>query len=396
MAGRARGSALDFRSACLVASVWDTDAVVIGGGVVGLACARELAARGHDVMLIERHGRFGVETSSRNSEVIHAGIYYTPGSLKATLCVRGNASLYSWCQSRDVPHRRLGKLIVATGPEEETRLEELLRRAEANGVTTLRPLSASEARRLEPRLRATAALWSPDSGIVDSHAMMQSLLADVEARGGTAVWSHGVIGAEPIRAGGYRVCTSSVGGETAELTTRWVVNSAGLEADRVAELAGFDLDACGYRLHYARGHYFRVHPSKSHLASHLVYPTPASAGLGIHVTLDLAGGMRLGPDVQYLPARVQDYTVPEALRDEFHAAASRYLEGLEPEDLSADLAGIRPKLQGPGEGFRDFVVNEESSRGREGWVNLVGIESPGLTCSLEIGTMVANLLERRE
>lgn len=172
------------------------------------------------------------------------------------------------------------------------------------------------------------------------------------------------------------------------------MNSAGLEADPVAALAGFDVEACGYRLHYARGHYFRVHPRKQHLASHLIYPVPLQAGLGIHVTLDLAGGLRLGPDVEYLAEPMQDYGITEALRGKFHAAASRYLEGLDPDDLAPDLAGIRPKLQAPGEGFRDFVIREESDRGRPGWVKLIGIESPGLSCSLEIGALVRDLLER--
>jgi L-2-hydroxyglutarate oxidase LhgO len=172
-----------------------------------------------------------------------------------------------------------------------------------------------------------------------------------------------------------------------------VVNAAGLDADTVAGLAGFDLDACGYRQRYARGRYFRVAPAKSHLARHLIYPAPPKESLGIHVTLDLAGGVRLGPDLEYLRDRRQDYDVADGLRDAFHAAVSRFLEGLAPEDLAPDLAGIRPKLQGPGEPFRDFVIREESDRGRPGWVNLVGIESPGLTSCLEIGVLAANLLE---
>jgi L-2-hydroxyglutarate oxidase LhgO len=371
----------------------DADAVVIGAGVVGLACARELAARGHEVIVIERHERFGIETSSRNSEVVHAGIYYPPGSLKATLCASGNRSLYAWCETHDVPHRRVGKLIVATSSDEEPKLDEILRRAEANGVRSLRTLSAAETRTLEPRVRATAALWSPDTGIVDSHAFMASLLADAGSHGCTVAWRHTLAGVDAM-AGGYRLTAQADDGACTAVTARWVVNSAGLEADRVAAIAGFDVEACGYRLHYARGHYFRVHPRKRHLVSHLVYPAPVPAGLGIHVTLDLAGGIRLGPDVEYLSARVQDYGVAEGLRETFHAAASRYLEGLEPEDLSPDLAGIRPKLQGPGEGFRDFVISEESDSGRPGWVNLIGIESPGLTCSLAIGELVGNLLER--
>ncbi len=369
----------------------DTDVLVVGAGVVGLACARELAARGREVVLLERHERFGVETSSRNSEVIHAGIYYPSGSLKARLCVPGNRGLYAWCEARGVPHRRLGKVIVATTAAEEAKLEELAALAAANGVASLRPLDAKEVRGLEPHVRATRGLWSPDTGIVDSHQLMGSLYADARTHGCTEALRHEVVAAEPVP-DGYRV-TARCGTETTTLEARAVVNAAGLDADRVAALPGLDLDAAGYRLHWARGHYFRVHPRKRHLASHLVYPAPQSTHLGIHVTLDLAGGIRLGPDLEYLPVRTQDYDVAAALRARFFDAASRYLEGLEPEDLAPDLAGIRPKLQGPGEPFRDFVVREESDRGLAGWVNLVGIESPGLTCCLEIARLVADMLE---
>ena len=369
----------------------DVDVAVVGAGVVGLACARALAVRGRAVALLERHERFGVETSSRNSEVLHAGIYYEAGSLKARLCAAGNRSLYAWCETRGVPHARLGKLIVAVDPAEEAALDGLLARAAANGVTSLRLLSGAEARRLEPHVRATRALFSPDTGILDSHRLMASLLADAEAHGAAAAWCHEVVGAEPVP-GGYRVA-ARLGAEATAIEARAVVNAAGLDADRVAALPGLDVDACGYRQHWARGHYFRVHPRKRHLAAHLVYPAPQATHLGVHVTLDLAGGMRLGPDLEYLPDRVQRYDVPAGRGDAFLAAASRYLEGLERDDLSPDLAGIRPKLQGPGEPARDFVIREESARSLPGWVNLVGIESPGLTCCLEIAALVADTLE---
>lgn len=370
----------------------DADAVVIGAGVVGLACARALAERGRAVVILERHERFGVETSSRNSEVVHAGIYYPPGSLKAALCARGNPGLYAWCAARGVGHRRIGKLIVAAGAEEEPKLEAILSQADANGVRSLEPLTPAQAAALEPRVRCTAALWSPDTGIVDSHALMASLLADAEAHGATAAWRQAVCGAEPV-SGGYRVAARDEFGECASLDAPWVVNAAGLDADTVAVLAGFDVEACGYRQHFAQGRYFRVAPAKAHLARHLIYPAPPKESLGIHVTLDLAGGVRLGPDLAYLPERRQVYDVDEGLRTRFHTAVSRFLEGLAPEDLAPDLAGIRPKLQGPGEPVRDFVIREESGRGHPGWVNLVGIESPGLTSCLEIGAMVATLLE---
>ena len=372
----------------------DTDAVVIGAGVVGLACAQALAERGREVLILERHERFGVETSSRNSEVVHAGIYYPASSLKAVLCERGNRSLYAWCEARGVPHRRVGKLIVATDGPEEGKLAQIAAQADANGVRSLRPLAPADVREMEPHVRCAAALWSPDTGIVDSHRLMAGLLADAEAHGATAVWRHEVVAAERVP-GGHRVVARGPDGEETALTARWVVNSAGLDADTVAAAAGFDVARCGYTQHFARGHYFRIHDRKRHLASHLIYPTPVQAGLGIHVTLDLGGGLRLGPDVEYLAERRQEYVVPPALAAGFHAAVSRYLDGLASDDLAPDQSGIRPKLQAPGEGFRDFVVREESDRGRPGWVNLVGIESPGLTCCLEIGALVARTLEER-
>lgn len=371
---------------------YTTDVVVIGAGVVGLACARELAARGREVVLLERHERFGVETSSRNSEVVHAGIYYPAGSLKALLCAAGNPMLYAWCEAHGVPFRRTGKLIVAASSDEEPKLDEILGRARANGVTSLERLTGAEVRRREPAVRATAGLWSPDTGIVDSHTLMGSLLADAEGRGAVVAWRHQLRAAERT-ADGYRLVARDERGEETMLGARQVVNAAGLDADTVAALPGLDVDACGYRLCYARGHYFRVHPRKAHLASHLIYPTPVQGGLGIHVTLDMAGSLRLGPDVEWLDHRRQEYPVDPALAPRFLAAVSRYLEGLDLDDLAPDQSGIRPKLQRPGEAFRDFVIAEERDRGLAGWVNLVGIESPGLTGALPIAARAADLLE---
>jgi len=373
-------------------AAFDTDLVVVGAGVVGLACARSAAARGRSVILLERHERFGVETSSRNSEVVHAGLYYPPGSLKARLCVRGNRSLFAWCEAHDVPHRRTGKLIVAPTPDDEPALAEVLESARENGVTSLTELSGRQARAMEPHLRTSAALWSPDTGIVDSHRLMATLLAAAEEHGVTGAWRHRLEEAEP-RAGGYRLRVAAPDGERTWIVARCVVNAAGLDADTVAALPGLDVEALGYRQHYARGHYFRVHPRRSALTSRLIYPTPAAGGLGIHVTPDLAGSLRLGPDVEYLAERRQDYAVDPDLAVSFHASVARFLEGLSADDLSPDQAGIRPRLSGPGEGFRDFVIAEESAHGLPGWVNCIGIESPGLTAALEIGDMVAELLE---
>ncbi len=366
-----------------------SEIVVIGAGVVGLACAEQLARQGHAVVVVERHETFGRETSSRNSEVIHAGLYYPPGSLKARLCVEGRELLYEWCAAHGVPHANVGKLIVATTTEEEPALDGLQRQADANGVV-VESISADGVRRLEPRVIATAALWSPRSGIVDSHAFMRSLLQSARDHGCQFAWRHRVLAAEHL-ATGWRLRVDGPDG-TADIVGDSVVNAAGLDADEVAGLAGIDVDAAGYRQRWVKGSYFRLRPRN--LVRHLVYPIPPPGlpGLGIHVTVDLAGGARLGPDVQPLARRDQQYDVAETEAPRFLAAVSRYLLGVTVEDLLPDQSGIRPKLGAPGDGVRDFIVTEESGRGAPRWVNLLGIESPGLTASLALAPEVETLL----
>jgi L-2-hydroxyglutarate oxidase LhgO len=369
------------------------DAVVIGAGVIGLAVARALAADGHEVVLLERHAHPGMETSSRNSEVIHAGMYYPPGSLKARLCVAANPGLYRWCESHRVPHRRIGKFIVATTSAEEPELARLLERAAANGVPGLRAASAGELAREEPDVRAVAALWSPDTGIVDSHALMQSLEQDAREQGCSVAYGHAFRSAEFAGAGYTVRCTGPDGGDVT-IKAATVINSAGLEADTIAAGMGIDLDAAGYRQVYVKGCYFRLAEGAPVKPRHLVYPVPnpALTGLGVHVTLDLAGGIRLGPDVEFLADRIADYRVPPERAVLFAERAGRYLPGLRTEDLRPDQSGIRPRRMLPGGVVPDFVIAEESARGFPGWVNLIGMESPGLTCCLEIGRAVAALL----
>lgn len=367
------------------------DVVIIGAGVVGLACAERLTRQGRGVLVVERQSGFGRETSSRNSEVIHAGLYYPTGSRKARLCVAGNASLYAWCLSHRVSHAAVGKLVVAVDDGEEAALEALLARGRDNGVPGLSPLTAAEVRTREPRVCCRAAVWSATTGIVDSHAFMASLLAEAKARRCDVAYRHEVTAIER-RPDGYRLTVRDPTGEVTQVDARAVVNAAGLDADRVAALAGVDVAAAGYALTYVRGRYFRLRgPSPVRC---LVYPMPpvGLSGLGIHVTVDLGGSARVGPDVDVLAGRTQDYDVDPAVAPTFHRAVRRYLEGLELEDLSPDQAGIRPKLTLAGGGAPDFVVAEETSRGLPGLVNLVGIESPGLTASLEIAGEVAELL----
>jgi L-2-hydroxyglutarate oxidase LhgO len=367
----------------------EVDAVVVGAGAVGLACAAALAGRGRRVVVLERHAGLARETTSRNSGVIHAGIYYPAGSWKARLCVEGREQLYARCAREGIPHRRLGKLIVATEPAELRVLEELRARGSANGAPGLELVDGAGVTRREPCVRARGGLFSPSSGIVDAHALCLSLAAELEAAGGVVLLHNALLGLE--RAGAaWRVTARAPGEAPASVSAAAVVNAAGLEADRVAALAGVDVEAAGYRQHPCKGDYFALAPGAPLAFTGLVYPAPGAAGLGVHVTLDLGGRIRLGPDAHYVEAL--DYAVDARKAGAFAEAAGRYLPGLRAEWLSPDQAGIRPKLQGPGEPFRDFVVEEESARGLPGLVSLLGIESPGLTAALAIGERVAGLL----
>jgi len=364
------------------------DITIIGAGVIGLAVAEELSRRFKDVLLLEKNDSHGQETSSRNSEVIHAGIYYPERSLKASLCVEGRKLLYEACEKRDIPFRRTGKLIVATKPEEEGVLEALLGKAQLNGVDDLLLLSGRVVHSLEPEVIASAGLLSPSTGIIDSHRLMRSLLVGAEESGATIVFRSCVTAA---RFDGIRYDLEVNGGEY-RVSTRVVINSAGLQSDRVAALAGIDIDREGYRLKLCKGSYFSASPPPR--IRHLVYPvpTPKHEGLGVHATIDLGGRVRFGPDVEYVDGI--DYRADEGKRDAFHESILTYLPFLAKESLSPDMCGIRPKLQGPGEDVRDFVISEENRLGLPGWVNLVGIESPGLTACMAIAKRVSNLVQQ--
>jgi L-2-hydroxyglutarate oxidase LhgO len=367
----------------------DTDVAVIGAGVIGLAAAASLARAGRSVVLLERHGGFSQEITSRNSEVVHAGIYYPEGSLKATLCVAGREALYARCAALGIPHRRLGKWIVAADSAEVGTLETLCARGSANGVPGLRILEGAVLRRGEPQLRAVAALESPETGVVDGHALCLSLAAEAEAHGALLVLHTEVLEIEhtPV---GYVLETVDADGQRSQLACAGVVNAAGLAGDEIAARAGIDVDACRYRLRPCKGDYFALAPGAEVRVSRLVYPVPAGPGLGVHATLDLGGRIRFGPDAEYVER--PHYHVDPAKADAFAEAVRRYLPGLRSEWLSPDYAGVRPKLSGPGEPVRDFVVAEESDKGLPGFVNALGIESPGLTAALAIGDRVAALL----
>jgi L-2-hydroxyglutarate oxidase LhgO len=373
--------------------VTDFDVGIIGGGLIGLACAARIASAGRSVVLLERHARPGQETSTRNSGVIHAGLYYPTGSLKATLCVEGRRSLYQRCRTHGIGHRQTGKLLVATAPEEETKLAAIFARALANGAGELRQLERKEISALEPRVSAISAVWSPESGIVDVHELMYSYQKEAGDHDALLVFQTEVEGVERT-AHGFELATRraaapAVDSEQARLQCRVVINAAGLFADRIAQLAGLDIDALGYRYHWCKGDYFALDPALRGLVRHLVYPAPVHAGLGIHITFDLGGRMTLGPDTEYVSEL--SYRVDPDKRAQFASAARRYLPELRDEQLSADYAGIRPKLQGPKDDFRDFVVEDAAVHGLPGWINLIGIESPGVTASAAIAERVRGL-----
>jgi len=359
------------------------ECVVIGAGVVGLALARELAMAGREVAVLEAEDRFGTGTSSRNSEVVHAGMYYPAGSLKARLCLEGNRSLYEYCRAKGVGHRRCGKLIVATAPGQLEALRRLQAQAEANGLV-LPWLEGDQAAALEPLLECRAALSSPGTGIVDSHGLMQALLRDAEAHGAAVVYRSPVAGGAPA-ADGLQL---EIGGaEPMRVLAGRVFNCAGLQARQVALAIRGVPEAAVPAVHLAKGNYYSLAGAAPF--SRLVYPVPEAAGLGVHLTLDLGGQARFGPDVEWVQ-RI-DYDVDPARAEGFYAAIRRYWPGLPDGALQPAYAGIRPKLQGPGEPFRDFLIQGEPEHGIQGLWNLLGIESPGLTACLSLARLVAGL-----
>ncbi|MGD9945977.1 MAG: NAD(P)/FAD-dependent oxidoreductase [Burkholderiaceae bacterium] len=369
------------------------DCIVIGAGVVGLAVARELAMAGAEVVVVEAESLIGSITSARNSEVIHAGIYYDAGSLKARYCVEGRDRLYAYCAERGVPHARCGKLIVATAPEQVARLDAIRAKAAANGVTDLQPLTRAQARELEPALECTGALLSPSTGIVDSHSLMHSLLGDAQAHGAVLALKSRVVAAD-CRADGIALqVADDDSGEMLHILAHTVVNAAGLSAPKLAAaFAGFP-PACVPRPYFAKGNYYSF-AGRSPF-SRLVYPVPEPGGLGIHLTIDLAGQARFGPDVEWLsiddPAAIR-YDVDPARADGFYAAIRRYWPALPDHALQASYSGVRPKIAGPGHDG-DFLIQGPAQHGVPGLVNLFGIESPGLTAALALAPAVRLALQ---
>lgn len=368
----------------------DIQTIVIGAGVVGLACARSLARTGREVLIIEQHDAIGTETSARNSEVIHAGIYYPKGSLKAKLCVSGREMLYRYCEENGISHKRTGKLIVATAEDQLDSLRGIEHKARENGVDDLVWLSQAEALQREPALHCVAALNSPSTGIVDSHQLMVTLLGEAENHGATLALNSKVISVDHTN-GLYTVTTRDADGEEMSLTCAELIVAGGLHSQTIGRnFTGLGRETVPPQ-HYARGCYFTL--SGKAPFSTLIYPAPEQAGLGIHLTLDLGGQARFGPDVTWVDQ--PNYDVPEERRSAFAEAIRKYYPDLNEEALQTGYAGVRPKIQAPGEAALDFLIAGEKSHGLNGLVMLYGIESPGLTASLAIGEQVTNLITQQ-
>ena len=366
----------------------NVECVVIGAGVVGLAVARALAQAGREVIILESADMIGTETSSRNSEVIHAGIYYPVGSLKARFCIDGKNALYDYCVEHGVPHRCCGKIIVATDESQVPAMHEIQKRAAKCGVTDLKFLTAEDAKAMEPELFCHAALWSPSTGIIDTHTLMLELQGDAEANGAmTAFWS-------PVEGGAVTDdgIVLDVGGESPmQLRCREVINSAGIHAPALAGmLEGMPLDKVP-KTYLTKGNYYAL-AGKTPF-SRLVYPAPTTQFLGVHITIDIGGQARFGPDVEHINSI--DYDVDPRRSDDFYEAVRRYWPGLQDGALHASYSGIRPRITPPGEPLCDFVVQGPGEHGISGLVNLFGIESPGLTSSMAIADYVVEMLGTR-
>jgi D-amino-acid oxidase len=368
----------------------EVDVVVIGAGAVGLACAATLATRGDSVLVLERHTRVGQETSSRNSGVIHAGLYYPTGSLKAKLCVEGRELLYARAARCGVEHRKVGKLVVATDAVEAEKLEKLALTAAKNDAGAVRMMEAAEARALEPRLNVYRALWSPETGIVDAHELMDCYRREAKDHGADLALAAELVGIDASDDGWELAVEVGPSREPERIRAQRVVNAAGLNASKVAALAGLPVDELGLRQQLCKGDYFSVSSAATRGVSFLIYPMPVHAGLGVHLTLDLQGQVRAGPDTRYIDE--ENYDVDPDKRHVFGEAIRRYFPHVQDSDLEPDYAGLRPKLQGPGQDFRDFVIEDGAAHGQPGFIHLLGIESPGLTSSEAIARRVALLL----
>ncbi|MCA9580779.1 MAG: NAD(P)/FAD-dependent oxidoreductase [Myxococcales bacterium] len=366
----------------------ETEIAIVGGGVVGLACAAEASRRGFEVVVLERESRTGQGTTSRNSGVIHAGLYYPAGSMKSRFCIEGRESLYERCTRMGIPFRKTGKWVVAPTTDEIPTLESIASLARAAGVPGITIVEGSEFRRREPTLRGAAALWSPESGIVDAHELTDSYRRELVSHGGAVALQTEVAGLDRTPHG-WNVSFRGTRGEDDRLAARMVINAAGLEADRIAESSGLEIDALGFRHRYVKGNYFAVRGFPSMPTCPLIYPVPEKDGLGIHLTQNLGGQWIAGPDTE--PVESIDFRVDPHRAAAFAKSIATYLPGITEDLLTPDYAGIRPKRR-VRDGYPDFVVHEGSAEGMPGIVHLLGIESPGLTASSALAKHAVDLL----
>jgi L-2-hydroxyglutarate oxidase LhgO len=368
----------------------DFEITVIGAGVVGLAIAARLSEKHPSPLLLEKNEKYGMETSSRNSEVVHAGIYYQPGSLRAKLCVEGRDELYSLCRKHNIAHKQITKVITATNENELGKLEAVYQNGIKNGVG-LEMLDKAATLKLEPNINTVGSIFSPLTGIISAHELMDYFYHTAVSNGATVQHRCEVVGIEVVK-GGYRIDVNEMGLRWS-FTSEKVINAAGLYSDMIAAMVGIDIDRVGYRLVFAKGSYFAVTLSKAKLISRLVYPVPRNEGLGVHALIDLGGRLKFGPDLEYLPGAKFDYSVEESRRHAFGESIRRILPAITDDDISPEMSGIRPKLQRPGQPPKDFIIVHEKERGLEGFVNLIGIDSPGLTAAPAIARYVERALE---
>jgi len=369
----------------------DINITIIGAGVVGLAIASKLSETQNSIFVLEKNSKFGQETSSRNSEVIHSGIYYPVDSLKTKLCVRGNHMLYDICDKNDIPYKRCGKLIVATDDQELVELQNIYKRAISNRVNDLSFLNTKEIHELEPNIYGKKALFSPSTGIIDSHQLMKFFVASSINNNVDFAFNSKVSSIRKIN-NYYQIEVIDHEGKPFLFTSKTIINAAGLEAEKISKMVGINNNK--YKTYFCKGEYFSIKPPKNKLVSRLVYPVPFKnlTGLGIHATVDLGGGLKLGPNVEYLDKNIYDYKINDSHKDDFFNSAKNIFPFLTLDDLQAEMVGIRPKIQKKGEAIQDFIIVEEKKSGFPNFINLIGIESPGLTASPAIAEYVNKLI----
>ena len=364
----------------------EVEIIIIGAGIVGLAIGYELSKKYDNVLILEKESGFGKHTSSRNSEVVHSGIYYQKDSLKAELCVKGNELLYKFAEKYKIPHRRCGKYVVATSPDELPALDELKQKAEINKVKNTEIIEGDELNRINPQIKAINGLWVPSTGIIDTHNVMQTLEMLTEKNDAMIVYNTEVINIE-FNEDLYEIKL----GDGSGIRSKILINAAGLFSEQVSRMLGIDTEKSKLKLYWCKGEYYKS--SKIKNIEHLIYPLPDPNGifLGIHLTINLQNEVRFGPNAYYIDTL--DYKMDTKYKKDFIDAVSRYIN-IDPEHLNPDDVGIRPKLQGPEDGFRDFYIKEEENKGLPGYINLSGIESPGLTSCLSIAELVNDLISR--